>query len=207
MRFLGIDVSARRGLDLAVLDGKRRLERLAWLPGPEAVRALVTELGPETIVGVDAPASRARRAGGRRSEALLRSRGVSLYLTPTAARPAPAWMAAGWQVWRALRECGVPERRTSGGAAPAALEVFPYLAYVCWARARRDTARVAPPAWARRLVRRQGIALPAWAVKDHADAVAAALVAAAYADGRAVAFGDPGEGVIWAPCALPELGR
>ena len=59
------------------------------------------------------------------------------------------------------------------------------------------------PAWARRVLQASGHHLVGTG-KDAADAVAAALTARAYAAGLAVPYGDPAEGVIWVPRALPD---
>lgn len=200
MLWAGLDVSATRGLDMAVIDGAGDV-RLVWLPDHRGLLRLLHELGTEVLLGIDAPSALARQPGGRQAERELQRRNVALYRTPTADGTVDTWMAAGFEVWRIAREAGLIEQRERGGER-GAIEVYPYLAYVCWTGKRRPPTEI-PRAWATALVRGRGIQLPSWAVKDHADAVSAALVARAYAANEAVPFGDPLEGVIWAPSPPP----
>jgi predicted nuclease with RNAse H fold len=203
----GIDVSAVRGLDAAILTLDGALVETTWLPGLDGLRAWLGVWGDRlSVVAVDAPASVARQPGGRQAERDLRSRGVSLYLAPTSEEGAPNWMAEGWAVFRLLAEMGFPEARAAHGRVTderVALECFPYAAYVVWSGARRPPETV-PVAWARRLLAKRGYVLPGTG-KDAPDAVAAALTALAWACGEAVAYGDSDEGVIWTPGPLPDL--
>jgi predicted nuclease with RNAse H fold len=198
----GIDVSNSRGLDLAVLGADGRLLEGAWLPGLEALRAWL-EVWQErlAVVAVDAPSGIADRGGGRAAEQELWRLRLGVY--PAAADRATAfpWMQVGFRLFELLDSFGFPEERRLAGAAPRAIECYPYAAYVALSGHRRPPGEP-PAAWARRLVRTAGYALPGTG-KDLADAVAAALTALAYLQGRAVPYGDPSEGVIWVPAALP----
>jgi predicted nuclease with RNAse H fold len=203
----GIDVSATRGLDAAILTPDGTLVQTAWLPGLDGLRIWLDAWASRlSAVAVDAPSSIARVAGGRQAERVLRARGVSLYLAPPSEVGAASWMVEGWAVFRLLAEHGFPEARDDFERMPgdrAALECFPYAAYVAWSGAKRPPETV-PTAWVRRVLARRGYVLPGTA-KDAPDAVAAALTALAWVRGEAVAYGDPDEGVIWTPCALPDL--
>lgn len=200
MRWAGLDVSATRGLDMAILDEALSV-RLVWLPDTGGLLRVLQELGTDLVLGIDAPSGPAIRPNGRQAERDLQGRNVALYRTPEIGRPLDTWMAAGFEVWRVTREAGLVERRERGSER-GAIEVYPYLAYVCLSGRSRPPSEV-PRSWAMSLIRANGIRLPSWAVKDQADAVCAALVARAYSLGKAVPFGDPAEGVIWAPGALP----
>lgn len=202
-RFLGIDVSAVRGLDLALLDETKNLVCLSWLPSASQLEACLLDFGENLVIGIDAPSGLAVSDGGRQAEQTLRSQRVQLYLTPKSFADAKPWMQVGFDIWDIVSRLGYLESRAFGGAAPCSVEVFPYLAYVCWSGTLRGAE--VPEPWAKRLVNGHGFSLPPWAKKDHADAIAAALVAAAYADGTAMPFGDQTEGVIWGPTALPNL--
>jgi predicted nuclease with RNAse H fold len=202
----GIDVSATRGLDAAILTLDGSLVQTAWLPGLDGLRHWLDAWAERLLaVAVDAPGSRARAAGGREAERVLKRLGLSLYLAPTDDVTAASWMVEGWAVFRLLAEHGFPEarrRRDELVGERHALECFPYAAYVAWSGARRPTA-TEPAAWARRVLARRGYRLPGTA-KDAPDAVAAALTALAWTRGEADVYGDPEEGVIWTPCSLPE---
>ena len=204
MRFVGIDVSVGRGLDVAVLGPDKQLQLLLRLSGPRWLGPFLDELGRELLIGVDAPRGLALRPGGRLAERELLRRRISLYTTPDARGALPTWMQSGFAVWEAIRAAGFRELRRVAEANSGALEVYPHLAYVCWAGRGRPNTQ-APVAWATEAVRGRGIPLEGVVTKDQADAVAAALVAAAYAAGRAVPVGDPAEGIIWAPGPVPDL--
>jgi len=199
----GIDVSATRGLDAAVMLRDGGLIETAWLPGVEALRPWL-EVWAERlmVVAVDAPSGLAQQEGGRQAERELRARRTSLYLTATAVEKAPAWMHQGWRVYELLAEMGFPEVRESSSSRACAIECYPYAAYLALSQAHRPSAEK-PAAWARRLLEAAGYTL-AGTGKDAADAVAAALTARAYVHREAVAYGDAGEGVIWVPRALPD---
>ena len=84
---VGIDVSANRGFDVAIVDDDRRLVLLAKARDLEAVAVIVRGLPPESVVAVDAPPapSRGLVEGGKRyrvAEEALHRLGVSLYPVP-----------------------------------------------------------------------------------------------------------------------------
>lgn len=201
----GIDVSATRGLDVAVILRTGTLVETAWIPDHDALRIWLEVWSHRlSVVAVDAPGGVARGSGGRRAERDLRGRGISLYLTPpTPIEDAPSWMQQGWQIFGQLRELGFPEARELGAVPPCAIECYPYATYVALAKARRPSAEPAPT-WARRVLGKHVRRLVGTG-KDAPDAVAAALTARAYACGDAVAYGDPSEGVIWVVRDLPDF--
>jgi len=202
----GIDVSATRGLDAAILASGGKLIETTWLPDLDGLRVwLDVWAGRLAAVAVDAPASTAHQPGGRIAERVLRARGVSLYLAPTVEQPPATWMVVGWRIFRLLEWFGFPEARLPRAQSPdgpRALECFPYAAYVAWTGKGRPKTML-PAVWARRVLRQRGYTPPGTG-KDAPDAIAAALAAYAWMRGEAVPYGDPAEGVIWTPCALPE---
>jgi predicted nuclease with RNAse H fold len=200
VRYLGIDISATRGLDMALLDESGALSRLSWVDTVSALKASLQELGTDLIVGIDAPSDYAIQAGGREVERQLGTLGVSSYPTPTNHDRLDEWVKTGFAVWRTCRDLGLVEHRALA-VGPGVIEVYPYLAYVAWSGARRPREEVSM-AWAKRLLKEQGFSLPDWAIKDHADATAAALVAKAFSGGVAVPYGDIREGTIWSPSRL-----
>jgi predicted nuclease with RNAse H fold len=120
----GIDVSARRGHHLCVLEAHdERLRATFYVPGDTAALArTVARLRP-AAVGVDAPSGPCRRLLGLGSEArqtldlpagryerarvcdaLLMRRRLSLYPVPAEGESAPSWMEAGFDLFHALAE-------------------------------------------------------------------------------------------------------
>ena len=75
----GVDVSASRGLDAAVLLANGTLVETTWFPDVDAFSMWLDAWGPIlAVVAVDAPGGLARSPGGREAERELRRRGVSL---------------------------------------------------------------------------------------------------------------------------------
>jgi predicted nuclease with RNAse H fold len=152
---------------------------------------------------------------------LLRRR-ISLYQVPSRLEanedPArlPAWMRVGFRYHKELKRRGFeapPPGVLAGafGAAPALLEVFPYAAFVTLAggllskKSTREGLRLRVLA-----LRRAGVqwdqADDAYYDHDSLDALAAALTAWRFVQGRACAVGDEREGLLWLPVTRDELG-
>ncbi len=151
---------------------------------------------------------------------LLRRR-ISLCQVPSrkdvAASPEalPPWMRVGFRYFKELRKRGfeAPLRGAlSGafGAAPALLEVFPYAAFVTLLggllsrKSTREGLRLRVLA-----LRQAGVHWDtgddAYFDHDSLDALAAALTAWRFVQGRASAVGDEREGLIWLPVTADEL--
>ncbi|HOT22830.1 MAG TPA: DUF429 domain-containing protein [Thermoleophilia bacterium] len=187
-------------------------------------------LHPEAVA-VDAPQGYNRRLleyaqghGATRSRVcdheLLRRR-ISLYQVPSrkdvaADRVAlPPWMGVGFRYFRELRKRGYeapPRGALPGafGAAPAVLEVFPYATFVTLLggllskKSTREGLRLRVLC-----LREAGVR---WDTRDDAyfdhdslDALAAALTAWRFLQGRASALGDEREGLLWLPVTADEL--
>ena len=227
IRSLGIDLSARRGLDLALLDADT-LSALVHLP--DAVSALnwIASLQPApSVIGIDAPQaprlalmtdadSRAaldppppsdRYQRYRVCDYQLARRGIGLYLSPAADEAVPNWMAVGFELFSALRARGMHLPATVHDTSASLLEVYPFAAFVTL------LGCVPPPKSTpeglrirQALLVEQGLIglLPALG-HDALDAVAAALSATRYATGSGCAVGDPLEGMIALPIPATEL--
>ncbi|HKC74657.1 MAG TPA: DUF429 domain-containing protein [Chloroflexota bacterium] len=156
MLFVGVDLSARRGFDVAVLDDERRvceLWRAATLDLLSAGLAAyaVPRASPMLIVAVDAPQAPSdfplRRAEVRAGLPVppppgrfaryrvcdyeLARRGIGLYLLPEPGAAPPAWMALGFTTFRCLRERhGLSVPRDAADHAATLLEVYPYAGFV-----------------------------------------------------------------------------
>ncbi len=190
----------------------------------------VESLHPEAVA-VDSPQGYNRRllerSGGRgasRSRVcdheLLRRR-ISLHQVPSRkeadADPAalPAWMRVGFRYFKEFRRRGFeapPSGALAGafGAAPALLEAFPYATFVTLLggllskKSTREGLRLRVLA-----LREAGVH---WDTHDDAyydhdslDALAAALTAWRFVQGRATAVGDEREGLLWLPVTGDEL--
>lgn len=190
----------------------------------------IERLGPDAVA-IDAPQAynrrlleRVRGRGASRSRVcdheLLRRR-ISLYQVPSRKEatdePAavPAWMRVGFRYFRELKRRGYeapPPGALAGafGAAPAVLEVFPYASFVTLLggllskKSTREGLRMRVLA-----LREAGVRwdtdVDAYYDHDSLDALAAALTAWRFVQGRASAVGDEREGLLWLPVTADEL--
>lgn len=122
-----------------------------------------------------------------------------------------AWMNVGFGLWGALKRQGFEVARGDGlpgafGQAPELLEAYPYAAFVAL------QGYLLPKKMTRegqvlrvRILRRQGIEWADFYDHDSLDALAAALTAARFLQGRACAVGNEREGLIWLPVARADL--
>jgi alkylated DNA nucleotide flippase Atl1/predicted nuclease with RNAse H fold len=200
----GIDVSATRGFDVAVLDDDRRVALLAKARDLDAVAVMARGLPPESVVAVDAPPtpSRGLAAEGKRyrvAEEELHKLGVSLYPTPPSEGEAQAWMREGFALYEVLAKAGFPVFFEGPVRRGVSLEVYPHLTYRTLAGEVRG--RLSKIEWSRSALRRRVLGVPKDATQDQLDAIAAALTAWFFAHDRWTGYGDPREGVIIAPVA------
>lgn len=200
--YAGIDVSATRGFDVAVLDDDRRVALLAKARDLDAAGLIIRGLPPETVVAVDAPPAPSRGFAGagkgyRVAEQELHRLGVSLYPVPSSSEASPAWMRAGFALYEVLEKAGFPPFLEGAARRGVSIEVYPHLTYrVLTGDAR---GRVPKLEWSRAALRRKVAGLTRDATQDALDAIAAAYTAWTFANDRWVGFGDPREGVIVAP--------
>jgi alkylated DNA nucleotide flippase Atl1/predicted nuclease with RNAse H fold len=200
--YAGIDVSATRGFDVAVLDDDRRVALLAKARDLDAAGLIIRGLPPETVVAVDAPPAPSRGFAGagkgyRVAEQELHRVGVSLYPVPSSTEASPAWMRAGFALYEVLEKAGFPPFLEGAARRGVSIEVYPHLTYrVLTGDAR---GRVPKLEWSRAALRRKVAGLTRDATQDALDAIAAAYTAWTFANDRWVGYGDPREGVIVAP--------
>ena len=201
---VGIDVSATRGFDIAALDDDRRLVLLAKARDLEAAAVIARGLPSESVIAVDAPPapSRGLVAGGKRfrvAEEELHKLGVSLYPVPPDDAEPSSWMREGYALFEVLAKAGFPVFLEGPARASVSIEVYPHLTY----RTLSGTVRgkLSKIEWSRAALRRRVSGVQKDATQDQLDAVAAALTAWYFAHDRWVGYGDPREGVIFAPLA------
>ncbi len=213
-RFVGVDVSARRGLDVAVLDDGGRVLRVEWLAtatASAALLALAREQG-DCVVAIDAPQAPRRANRLRECDRDLRSRGIALYQVPRPDEPlAPRqdWLRLGFDLFAEL--LGHDWRLPVGPADASAtlLEIYPYASFATLL-GRLPTLKTTPTGREQRRAVLTGCGLtdlPADASHDILDALAAALTALRYARGAGCLVGDPRDGYMALPVPAECLER
>ena len=207
--YVGIDVSASRGLDVCALDEKRHVSLLLKARDLQTLEPILRQFPKTTTFAVDASSgpSRGLLAGKdyRVAEHELRKLGISLYFTPRAEGDAPAWMREGFAIYRLLDSIGFPLFVGGDTGSGLTIEVYPHLSYVSIAGTKRGAGSKLD--WSRAALRGRVHGLTAGADQDALDATCAALTAWHFVNSRWVAYGDPTEGLIVAPYPKTELGR
>jgi len=207
--YVGIDVSASRGLDVCVLDEKRHVSLLLKARDLQVLEPILRQFPKTTTFAVDASSgpSRGLLEGKdyRVAEHELRKLGVSLYFTPSKEEAAPAWMREGFALYRLLDSMGFPVFVGGDAGSGLTIEVYPHLSYLSLIGSKRGGSSKAE--WSRAALRRNVSGLPISADQDALDAACAALTAWHFVNSRWVAYGDPSEGLIVAPYPKTELGR
>ena len=221
---VGIDVAARRPCTAVAVRGGRTARVVEWLETSDrpALVDWIVRFSPQ-VVAIDAPQGWNRRLLGsaaRRSrvcdDQLLR-RSLGVYQVPakadveTGSVGLPEWIAAGFELFRALRRRGFespPDGAIPGafGQPPAVIEVYPYAAFVTLLghRPRGKTEREGLAARVR-VLRQTGVEWDDYFDHDSLDALASALTGWRYLQGRASALGDAREGLLWLPVPRGEL--
>lgn len=229
MLYAGIDLSARRGFDVAILDDERRVAALWRSPTLEALCERLDALAGPFVAAVDAPQRpsdfplrrpevraalpvpppQGRFTRHRVCDYELARRGISLYLLPEPGGLHPAWMELGFATFRRLQEgYGLRLPDTAGDDETTLLEVYPYASFVTLLGGRppRKTTREGA---AIRLdaLRRAGICnLPDEKLShDAVDALVAAYTIWAWRHGQGCALGLPAEGLMVLPVPADEL--
>jgi predicted nuclease with RNAse H fold len=208
--FVGVDVSERRGLDVAVLDEHRVV---VDDPGsgltPADLEAVLGRLRP-VAVAIDSPPAWGRTGGSRQGERELAALGVSCFRTPSdperCQRPFYNWMRVGHAAFAAAGRAGYDLYR-GGAVAGSALEVFPHSTAVALAGASPPAGTTlrarAKAAWRRSVLEGAGVGTTRLRTLDHLDAALAALTALLAWQGFCFTLGDPDEGLLVLPGQRP----
>jgi predicted nuclease with RNAse H fold len=197
---LGIDVGVRKGLDLVLLDGDRRVKG-AWRGvSLRHLEGVIDDAGAD-VVAIDAPAGWAVRGRTRQTEREIRLFGIQSFGTPTERRARGnafyEWVRRGIRAFRIAEQAGYPPYH-GGSARGRALEVFPHATAVVLAGclpprgARND-------AWRSSVLVSQGVPVEGLRGADQVDATLAALTGLLATGRQRTALGDPVEGVIVLP--------
>jgi predicted nuclease with RNAse H fold len=209
---VGVDVSVRRGLDVVLLDGDRRL------PGPPLARQTPADLEAflrrvrPAVVAIDSPPAWGMRGGSRRAERELIALGLPCFRTPSdpALREHPfyGWMFAGHAAFAAAARAGYPCFRGGPDGRGRAMEVFPHGVAVALAGRRPPPGTSRQPAakrrWRAGVLTAAGVDVTPLRTLDAVDAALAALVAVIVAeDGLWFSLGEPDEGCVVLPGQRP----
>lgn len=224
MYSIGVDVSAKRGHDVVVIDCAGEFRRSFCVKTAKEVAARICSDYLPACVAVDSPSGPAKafmkdeayRCGlkapphpkryrnCRVCEYEVRRRNISLYFTPR--RKLRAWVKAGIEVFEALAACRFQSPPHGLGTGRCVVEYYPYASFCCLARTlvgpkNKPEGRAARECLLRQYVR--GVRLQKLSV-DQIDALVGAVTARAVMERKACCFGDPCEGTIWTPEPLRD---
>jgi predicted nuclease with RNAse H fold len=209
---VGVDVSVRRGLDVVVLDGRRRLVEALAHQTPADLEALLMRLQPG-VVAIDSPPAWGLRGSSRRAERELIALGLPCFRTPSdpalRSHPFYGWMFAGHAAFAAAARAGYPCFTGGCDGQGRALEVFPHGAAVALAGCRPPAGTTRRPGekrrWRTAVLAAAGVDVTPLRTMDAVDAALAALVAVIVAeDGPWFSLGEPDEGCVVLPGPVPE---
>lgn len=209
---VGVDVSVRRGLDIVVLDGRRRLvEAPRARQAPGDLEALLRRVRPDSVA-IDSPPAWGLRGSSRRAERELIALGLPCFRTPSDPglrhHPFYGWMFAGHEAFAAAARAGYPCFIGGPDGRGQALEVFPHGAAVALAGCRPPPGTARRPAakrqWRTAVLAAAGVDTTALRTLDAVDAALAALVGLIVAeDGPWFWLGEPDEGCVVLPGHRP----
>ncbi len=229
MYYAGIDLSARRGFDVAVLDEARSVVELWRAPTLDHLSEGLDAYGEELAAAVDAPQApshfplrqplvraalpvpppEGRFMRHRVCDYELVRRGIGLYLLPEPGHPAPDWMTLGFATFARLGErFGLRRPGHAADEAATLLEVYPFAGFVVLLGGRPPRKTTREGAAARRAALEQAglCGLPSGRLShDAADALCAAYTAWTWRHGTGCAVGRPDEGLIVLPIPASAL--
>jgi predicted nuclease with RNAse H fold len=178
----GVDVGGRRkGFHAAVVGRSSLAGGPKQFPSPQALLEWLGAFSPK-VVAVDSPFSPARDGDlSRDGEKLLAMEICGIRYTPDRATLLSSsyyeWILRGFELYSALSSTGW-----------RVIECFPTASWTCWEGARQGQSR---SAWSiAGLASLQLGGLPRRTNQDERDAIAAAVTARDFADGKTTLFGD-----------------
>jgi hypothetical protein len=199
---VGIDVAeARKGLDLVAIDGDCVVVAVHPHLTVDAASHLVMDEIRPAVVCIDSPAQWSTTGNSREAERALSRLGINAFRTPAEDRAGPfhAWMRVGFELYDAL--AGVYPRYRGGDVRHTAAEYFPHASAAVLAGsipALRDK-----PASRRQVLEDNGVSTTLLATVDQLDAALGALTGHIALAGGYSWVGDPDEGALLLPAALP----
>ncbi|MFO8080267.1 MAG: DUF429 domain-containing protein [Armatimonadota bacterium] len=229
MHFIGIDVAAARPSDIVVLDEDLRETELLSSTAPSTSAPELSARYPDAVVAVDAsrclsaglmrcddfrdalgvPAGKYRNC--RSAEYELMRRNVSVYQTSVAMPDwLEAWLTEGFAWYESLIAAGYADHShdpTTGP--PCVIESYPYANFVALLGGLPPSKSTRAGRVARvTALRDVGVDADfALMDADQLDATVCAVAAERLAEGTAVDYGDPREGVLTVAANLPDRCR
>lgn len=205
MRALGIVVGVAKGLDLVLLEQPRSVLDVRPHVAVTDLATLIAELKPDTIA-IDSPPCFPDDAP-RRTEDLIRKRGISLYATPwqeeMKGNKFYEWMQEGFNVFAACELAGFPLFKGDSYVG-SAFEVYPYSVAVVLSGALRPKD-VRKQVWRRGVLEAQGVTTTSLRNGHQIDAALAGLTGLLAIERRVCWQGEPSEGVIVLPRHAEDL--
>jgi predicted nuclease with RNAse H fold len=187
MIYAGIDVGGRsKGFHAAALDDEKLVGGPRQLPEVDAVLSWLDKIGPK-VIAIDSPKTCAAPGEtSRAGERALMKEICGIRFTPEEtkldANPYYEWIVRGRELYAALEQ-------GRGHRGASVIEVFPTASWTVWAGPRGTKTRARWSSEALEAMNLPGI--PARRLnQDDRDAVAAALTARLYRQGRSRAFGE-----------------
>ncbi len=200
MRALGIDVGVAKGLDLVLMDERRRPVRAVPRVGLERLSRMVEEMEPD-VVAIDAPPGWAATGRSRMTERTLARFNIHAFNTPSPSTGRGnrfyEWMEVGFRVFGAAGRAGFA-RYAAGDPRGTAMEVFPHASATVLAGSLAPKG-IRKRTWREEVLRSQGVSIDELNSPDLVDAGLCALTGVLALEGKRSAPGDPTEGVIVLP--------
>lgn len=199
---VGIDVAeAKKGIDLVALNPAREVIRSHGRLKPDEAVQMVRELRP-AVVCIDSPPAWATRSRSRDAERELALAGIHTFATPTdpGDRLFYRWMRVGMLLFDELAD--LFPRYRGGSVDGTAAEVFPHAIALLLAGRHRH-ADESKGRFRRAVLHAAGVRSDQLPTLDRVDAALAALTGVIAVAGGHAWVGDPEEGVILLPAALP----
>ena len=194
---VGVDVAARRGCDVVALDDDLVARPVGRVHDTAELTSLLDDLRPD-VVAIDAPPAWAPDGRARQCERELQRLGVSIFTTPNAARGTANafydWMRTGFAMFDGARDY-------------TTLETFPHVTSVALLGRRPERGLLRDPrakrAWRLAALDIARVETALLRTIDEIDAALCAVTGRAYLSGDAIELGDPVEGLLTLPLALP----
>lgn len=199
---VGVDVAeARKGLDLVALDGDLVVVAAYSHLTIEAATRLITQEIRPAVVCIDSPAQWSTSGNSREAERELSRLGINAFRTPAEDRATPfhAWMRVGFELYDAL--AWVYPRYRGGDVLHTAAEYFPHASASVLAgsiHALKDKR-----ASRRQVLEDNGLSTASLVTIDQLDAALGALTGHIALAGGHSWVGDPDEGALLLPAAIP----
>lgn len=199
---VGIDVAEpRKGLDLVALDADRKIGASQGRLTVEEATRITLSLRP-AVVCIDSPSGWSASGGSRAAERRLARMGIQSFRTgrDPGDHPFYRWMRVGFEIFQRL-SAAYPLYR-DGAIDGTAAEIFPH-ATACLLAGQLRPPNTPKNTFRREVLLANGVSGDQLTTPDRIDAALGALTGVIALEGGHCAVGDPSEGVIVLPVAVP----